>query len=323
MDCKEFSNLLDARTDGTLSDADERRMRAHAAECASCAARLTLREDLMDLDADAAVPDDFSAAWREQIAQEEKREEKGFFGSGWKRWAAAAAMLAVVLGGVLIGRNRLPSVASSTGNGAASRETAAEKRTAAPEEGEETALLSILSASGQTTLPDAQAAGPADSAAAPNAANSPAAFMEDALSGSLPDAIAANSDSAFLDEAACEDAAEEADSLWLQEETDGTAALFLVTSDLEAALEHLERMIQARGGRVEAADVSDASAVLTVRIPARLTEGLPAEAEETGIMREDRSGREAVFSGALPEEEVTLTISVRESSAAENESGKP
>ena len=102
MDCKEFSNLLDAYMDGTLTDADARRMEAHAAECGDCAALLSLRQDCRRMDGEIEVPESFSSSWRQTIREEKKMEEKKKF--NWKAWAAAAAALVFVIGGTIISR---------------------------------------------------------------------------------------------------------------------------------------------------------------------------------------------------------------------------
>ena len=109
MDCKEFSNLLDAYMDGALPDADARRMRDHAAECGACAALLALREDCRRLDEKIQVPDSFSASWRQAIREEENMEEKQKKTVHWKAWVSVAAALIFVVGGTLASRDDLPS----------------------------------------------------------------------------------------------------------------------------------------------------------------------------------------------------------------------
>ena len=105
MNCKEFSNLLDAWMDGTLSDAEAERMRAHAAECESCAARLTLRRDCRRLEEEIEVPEGFSSSWRQMIREEKAMEEKARKKGNWKAWAATAAALVFLIGGTLISRD--------------------------------------------------------------------------------------------------------------------------------------------------------------------------------------------------------------------------
>ena len=76
MDCKEFSNLLDAFMDGALPDAEADRLRAHAAECDACAALLALRQDCRRVDEETEVPDAFLSSWRRMIQEETMVEEK-------------------------------------------------------------------------------------------------------------------------------------------------------------------------------------------------------------------------------------------------------
>ena len=109
MDCKEFSNLLDAWLDGALPDADARRMLDHAAGCEACAAKLTLRQDCRRMDGEIQVPDSFSSSWRQTIREEGSVEEKQKKTIHWKTWASIAAALLFVVGGTLASRDGLPS----------------------------------------------------------------------------------------------------------------------------------------------------------------------------------------------------------------------
>ena len=120
MNCKEFSNLLDAFMDGTLSDAEAERMRAHAAECEKCAALLSLRQDCRRLDEEIEVPEGFSSSWRQMIREEKAMDEKAKKKVNWKAWAATAAALVFVIGGTLISRDSMtPRTKYSAQNGAA------------------------------------------------------------------------------------------------------------------------------------------------------------------------------------------------------------
>ena len=119
MNCNEFSNLLDAWMDGTLSDAEAERMRDHAAECEGCAALLTLRQDCRRLEEEIEVPEGFSSSWRQMIREEKTMEEKTRKKVNWKAWAATAAALVFVIGGTLISRDSMtPRTMYSTQNGA-------------------------------------------------------------------------------------------------------------------------------------------------------------------------------------------------------------
>lgn len=115
MDCKEFSNLLDAWIEGTLSDGEADRMQAHAAECGACASLLALRKDCRRLDEDIEVPDSFSSSWRQMIREEAKMEQNQEKSAGkarrikaWTGWLAAAAALVFIIGGTLTSRGSLP-----------------------------------------------------------------------------------------------------------------------------------------------------------------------------------------------------------------------
>lgn len=109
MDCKEFSNLLDAYMEGALPDADARRMAAHAAECASCASLLALRRDLRRMEEEIEVPDAFSSSWRRTIREEKTMESQERSKFNWKAWVSVAAALIFVVGGTLISRESLPA----------------------------------------------------------------------------------------------------------------------------------------------------------------------------------------------------------------------
>lgn len=124
MDCKTFSNLLDAYMDGALPDADARAVEAHAASCASCGALLKLRRDCRGLEEEIDVPDAFSSAWRGRIREEEQMEEKKSRAFSWKGWIAAAAVLVFVVGGTFATRDQLPARQSARNENAVSRETA-------------------------------------------------------------------------------------------------------------------------------------------------------------------------------------------------------
>lgn len=107
MDCKEFSNLLDAYLDGSLPDEVADRVRAHGQMCAECAQLMALRQDCRGLEKEIEVPDEFSANWRRMIREECAMEEKTQRRKAWKGWIATAAALVFVVGGTLLTRNQL------------------------------------------------------------------------------------------------------------------------------------------------------------------------------------------------------------------------
>lgn len=108
MDCKEFSNLLDAFMDGALPDAEADRLRAHAAECDACAALLALRQDCRRVDEETEVPDAFLSSWRRMIQEETMVEEKKRKQRNWKSWAGIAAALVFLIGGTMLSRGGMP-----------------------------------------------------------------------------------------------------------------------------------------------------------------------------------------------------------------------
>ena len=114
MDCKEFSNLLDAWLDGALSDGEADRMRAHADTCGDCASLKALRKDCRRLDEEIEVPDGFSSAWRQKVEEEadmedtmERNAKKARGKKRWTGWLAAAAALVFIVGGTLLNRDGL------------------------------------------------------------------------------------------------------------------------------------------------------------------------------------------------------------------------
>ena len=62
MNCKDFSNLLDAYVDGSVSESEADQMRDHAAACPDCAAMLTLLQDARRMDEAIEVPETFSSS---------------------------------------------------------------------------------------------------------------------------------------------------------------------------------------------------------------------------------------------------------------------
>ena len=118
MDCKEFSNLLDAWMNGELSDAEAAQMQAHANTCENCAAELLLRRDCRGMDEEITAPESFQASWRQKIREEAEMEEKPVEkknkSSLWKKYLAAAAALVFVVGGTLLSRDSYPRSSTTT-----------------------------------------------------------------------------------------------------------------------------------------------------------------------------------------------------------------
>lgn len=117
MNCKEFSDLLDAFLDGELTEEQAEQMRRHAAECAECAALLALRRDLRALEDEVEVPDEFSASWREAVRTEATGSKRSPARAFRQSWMAAAAALVMIFGGALaMSRGKLPTVYRTAGS---------------------------------------------------------------------------------------------------------------------------------------------------------------------------------------------------------------
>lgn len=117
MNCKEFSDLLDAFLDGELTEEQAEQMRRHAAECAECAALLALRRDLRALEDEVEVPDEFSASWREAVRAEATGSKRSPARAFRQSWMAAAAALVMIFGGALaMSRGKLPTVYRTAGS---------------------------------------------------------------------------------------------------------------------------------------------------------------------------------------------------------------
>ena len=108
MNCKEFSNLLDAYLDGALPREQAREMEAHAAECPACADLMAAMLDCRQEGEEIEVPDSFGTSWRQAIREECEMEAPKRKRNGWQKWLAAAAALVVVLGGTALTRNAVP-----------------------------------------------------------------------------------------------------------------------------------------------------------------------------------------------------------------------
>ena len=107
MNCKAFSDLLDAYLAGEAPRDQAKEMQAHAASCPDCALRLRMLEDSRRLDAETPVPEDFSAAWRQAVAEEKAASKVVSFRAHARRYLSAAAALVLVAGGALLAwRNR-------------------------------------------------------------------------------------------------------------------------------------------------------------------------------------------------------------------------
>ena len=77
MNCGEFRERIDDYMDGLLDEALHARMDAHACECTQCSGLLKqameIKAALADLDDEAPVPAEVSAAWRRAVKLEAER----------------------------------------------------------------------------------------------------------------------------------------------------------------------------------------------------------------------------------------------------------
>ena len=253
MNCKEFSSLLDAYVDGSLSEAEANDMRAHAAACPDCAARLTLLNDARRMDEEIEVPETFSSSWRKRIREEETMEEKKVRKFPWKTWIAAAAVLVFVLGGTAITRDNMPARTALTGAASAAGNTSSAK-------------------SGNSVARRNSDAGDYYSMA----------YETPMMATAYEDYDMA----VEMEEAQAEPAAGGA----VREEKIIRNASFTVkTTDYDADLERLQTLAKDMGGRVEylsasgdAASGQTRSASLTLRIPAQRLDEFLAGAEGIG-----------------------------------------
>ena len=253
MNCKEFSTLLDAYVDGSLSETEADRMREHAAACPDCAARLALLNDARRMDEDIEVPEGFSSSWRRMIREEDTMEDKKIKKFPWKTWIAAAAVLVFVLGGTALTRDQMPARTKLTGASSASGNTSSAK-------------------SGGSVARRNSDAGDYYSMA----------YETPMMAAAYDDYDMA----VEMEEAAAEPAAGGA----VQEEKIIRSASFTVkTTNYEADLESLQTLAKDLGGRVEYLSASgDASsgqtrsASLTLRIPSQRLDEFLAGAEGIG-----------------------------------------
>ncbi|MBQ7454938.1 MAG: DUF4349 domain-containing protein [Clostridia bacterium] len=96
MDCRTFALLLDVpETEWTQAQREE--MEAHAASCAECARDWAIRREMRAMDAEEALPETFSASWRNAMYEEEKKSmSKSIKTFPWRRVLSAAAAFVVV-----------------------------------------------------------------------------------------------------------------------------------------------------------------------------------------------------------------------------------
>ncbi len=259
MNCKEFSTLLDAYADGSLSEAEASQMRDHAAACPDCAAKLTLLQDARRMDEEIEVPETFSSSWRQRIREEETMEEKKTKSFPWKTWLAAAAVLVFVLGGTALTRDSMP--ARSTVRSTSTQSTASAKDAGSYNGGARR-----------------MAAGGASNAMYGDAAEMPM------MAGAYEDYDAPEMEEAMDDTAAAKDS-----GAVRQEKIIRSASFTVKTTDYDTDLERLQSLAKETGGRVEymntygdASSGQTRSASLTLRIPSQRLDDFLSGAEGIG-----------------------------------------
>ena len=191
MNCKEFSDLLDALAAGSLSGETADALRAHAEACPGCAEKMQVLQDCKRADGETEVPASFSSAWRRTIREEEAAEKKRQKRRAARSWLAAAATLVFVVGGTLLTRDRAPAFST-----AAVRVTEAPVMAAGAEMPRATSLPALKARA--TSLPALNVAG---EAAYESAAYEDAAY-EDAAAPLMTEAFEA--EEAEMEEAAAE-----------------------------------------------------------------------------------------------------------------------
>ena len=244
MNCKDFSTLLDAYVDGSLSEKEANQMRDHAAACPDCAAMLTLLEDARRMDEEIEVPETFSSSWRQRIGEEEEMEEKKTRIFPWKTWLAAAAVLVFVLGGTAMTRGSMPA---RTAVGTATQNTS-------------------VSADGGSS--NGIAARKMTAAGASNE------IYDYAVPAEMPMMAAYDDYDEVAEEAEAEAAAGSSEAR--QEKIIRNASFTVKTTDYDTDLDRLQTLAKDIGGRVEylntygdATTGQTRSASLTLRIPAQ------------------------------------------------------
>ena len=105
MTCKEFDALLDSLREDRLTQEQRAAIDAHLASCVICRFKARALDDLRRLDEEEALPETFSAAWRQGIIAKEETPVKQF--PRLTKFLALAASLLVLAGGTwLAGRER-------------------------------------------------------------------------------------------------------------------------------------------------------------------------------------------------------------------------
>lgn len=113
MNCRQFSELLQAYLDRELEPADFAQFEAHAKACPECGRTLeemtSILTDCAELDEGLEMPLAAQAAWRKAVREEAARRRKRFGFTMARNMGAIAAAFVVLVAGTLV-VNRMPSL---------------------------------------------------------------------------------------------------------------------------------------------------------------------------------------------------------------------
>lgn len=93
MDCRMFALLLD-RPEAEWTERERLDAEAHAAQCADCAALLTMRREMRAMDDEEQLPPGFTASWKDALETEAQKTMKKSI--RWLRAVSAVAAVAVL-----------------------------------------------------------------------------------------------------------------------------------------------------------------------------------------------------------------------------------
>ncbi len=104
MECKQFSNLLEAYAAGQLTGMERHHMEAHAKACVPCQRMLAAYQDCQALGEDEAVPLAFTHGWRQMLKEEGTMQKAPPKRRQWQGFAAVVAVLMLLVGGTALTR---------------------------------------------------------------------------------------------------------------------------------------------------------------------------------------------------------------------------
>lgn len=111
MTCETFEQLLPPWLTGELSDEQGADMQAHLAQCGACqqvaAAMQGVLRACEQMEREVTVPPEVQAAWRRRIRAEAAVPQRSALVRRSRQWAAAAAVLVMVAGGMMLYRSQI------------------------------------------------------------------------------------------------------------------------------------------------------------------------------------------------------------------------